>query len=132
MCIRDRLHTESRHDLPIRPTCVYGEARRQRLRASQERCSDARRLRGVVMGSRFRIVGWMALAYFAIAMLTRLVLGLSLPPDAAVGVADLPVIVGIGVLYDACFIAYASILPLLFIAACPEALWQRMPTRVFV
>ena len=77
------------------------------------------------MGSRFRIVGWMALAYFAIAMLTRVVLGFSLPPDAVVGVSDLPAIVGIGALYDACFIAYASILPVLFIAACPETLWQR-------
>ena len=84
------------------------------------------------MGSRFRIVGWMALAYFAIAMLTRVVLGFSLPPDAVVGVSDLPAIVGIGALYDACFIAYASILPVLFIAACPETLWQRAPTRVFV
>ena len=102
------------------------------LSALPERCSDARRLCGVVMGSRFRIVGWMALSYFAIAMLTRLVLGLRLPADADVGLAHLPTMIGVGALYDACFLAYASIVPVLFIAACPETLWRRAPTRMFV
>ncbi len=84
------------------------------------------------MESRFRIVGWMALSYLAIAMLTRLILGLSLPDDAAVSISDLPALIGVGALYDACFVAYASIVPILFFAAVPEALWRRVPTRVFV
>lgn len=84
------------------------------------------------MGSRFRIVGWMALAYVAIAMLTRVVLSFRLPPDAVLSITDLPATVGIGALYDLSFIAYASILPVLFIAACPEAVWRRAPMRAFV
>ena len=65
-------------------------------------------------------------------MLTRLLLGLSLPPDAGVSFADLSGIVAVGALYDLSFIAYASILPVLFIALCPDALWRRAPMRVFV
>lgn len=82
--------------------------------------------------SRYRVVFWLGLSYFVIAMATRLVLGVALPADAAVPAASVPGIVAVGALYDLCFIAYASILPVLFIALCPDALWRRAPTRVFV
>jgi phosphoglycerol transferase MdoB-like AlkP superfamily enzyme len=82
--------------------------------------------------SRYRVVFWLGLSYFAIAMATRLVLGFALPADAAVPARSVPGIVAVGALYDLCFIAYASIVPVLFIALCPDALWRRTPTRVFV
>ncbi len=86
----------------------------------------------VTFESRFRIVFWLALSYFCVAMVTRLVLGLSLPPDAGVSLTKVPGIAAVGVLYDVCFFAYASSLPVLFIALWPDTLWQRAPTRVFV
>ena len=82
--------------------------------------------------SRLRIVFWMGLSYFVIAMLTRLVLALSLPGDAGVSLTDLPAIVAVGALYDVSFLVYASILPVLFVTVCPDVLWTRAPTRVFV
>ncbi len=86
----------------------------------------------VTFQSRYRVAFWLWLCYFGIAMVTRLLLALSLPPDAGVTMADVPSIVTFGALYDMCFIAYASILPVLFVALCPEALWQRAATRAFV
>jgi phosphoglycerol transferase MdoB-like AlkP superfamily enzyme len=87
---------------------------------------------GLVVDSRYRIVLWMAAAYVAIASLTRLVLGLSLPNDASLSLTDLPALIGVGAVYDLSFVAYASVLPVLFIALCPQRLWQRAALRGFV
>ena len=82
--------------------------------------------------TRYRIVFWIGLTYLAIATLTRLLLGLTVPADARIALTDLPALVAIGVLYDLFFIAYASIVPVLFLALCPTSLLQRTPTRAAV
>ncbi len=65
----------------------------------------------MISASRYRMVFWLGLSYFVIALLTRLVLGFALPADAAWVCRMCRGIVAIGALYDVCFFAYASIVP---------------------
>ncbi|HTO57544.1 MAG TPA: LTA synthase family protein, partial [Pseudomonadales bacterium] len=79
--------------------------------------------------SRFAIVAWMAGVYLVVAQVTRCVLAASLPADAGVGLRDVVPIGAIGLLYDLCFVAYASIVPVLFVATCPSIVWRSPITR---
>ncbi|HET6471805.1 MAG TPA: LTA synthase family protein [Pseudomonadales bacterium] len=82
--------------------------------------------------SRFAIVAWMAAVYLLVAQVTRCVLAASLPADAGVGLHDVVPIAALGLLYDLCFVAYASIVPVLFVAACPTVVWRSPITRAAI
>jgi len=83
-----------------------------------------------MMRSRVAIVAWMGLCYVVVAQLTRGALMLSLPPDAGVALRDVPAILLLGLSYDLSFVAYASIVPVLFVAACPSVVWRSSITRI--
>jgi len=82
--------------------------------------------------SRLSLVAWMGLCYLVVAQATRVVLALSLPDDAGVALRDIPAIALVGLSYDLSFVAYASIVPVLFVAASPSVVWRSPITRIGV